>query len=156
LEFKRCCVLEGIGIILTHNSVQSTIFSGRKRKDGTLSILSVSDQQRIIIGRERLIDESLAILNKYLSDATYIPTEKCTGGSCAKIRSKLLKKYFPTALRAFVKSEMFNPSRSRDEEREFCRECRTCFSVFLKKRREQLWTKLPLIFDLPPWDQLTE
>jgi len=101
-------------IILTHPIIsQSTIFHGRLREDGTRSTLSNTDQQKIIVGRETLIEESLKLLNRYFIDDRKIPTARCSDpsprGLCASTRTKLFKKHSQLAIGHIFQIHLLQP-----------------------------------------------
>lgn len=128
--------------------------------DGTTSTLSIADQQKVIIGREKIIDESLRILNTFFSDATYFPSKECSAAeaSCAQARIKLFKQISPTTISTFVKSVVFDasPCQNLSGNERFCAECEDMCENTLYEQRKLLWEKLPLIFDLPPWSELKD
>lgn len=143
--------------LLIQVSAQSLIFNGRLRKDGTLATLSPSDQQKIIVGRDRLINRSLKISHILFLNPTQIPIGSCQGekGSCDIIRSKFFTHYSPHTVEYAFQSAFFIRFLTYPAGVE--RLCRNCESWLLDRFKNiawSFWKDLPSIFDLTPWDQL--
>lgn len=134
------------GCIYLHSS-QESLFAGITRQDGTSSSLAPIDQQRCILGREKLIRAqtqegcTLGWLREWDSDSCTDPA------GCNKWRASMLRKYLdhlaPWALTPFI---AFRTT--------VCASCGKHIEQSMLGGRKKIWEDLPSYFDLPPWSEL--
>ncbi|KAJ7741499.1 hypothetical protein B0H14DRAFT_2478393 [Mycena olivaceomarginata] len=124
-----------------------SLFAGITRQDGTSSSLAPIDQQRCILGREKLIRAqtqegcTLGWLREWDSDSCTDPA------GCNKWRASMLRKYLdhlaPWALTPFI---AFRTT--------VCASCSKHIEQSMLGGRKKIWEDLPSYFDLAPWSEL--
>ncbi|KAJ6519047.1 hypothetical protein C8R45DRAFT_885299 [Mycena sanguinolenta] len=114
------------------------LFDGTLREDGTQAYFSQIDLRRCTIGHEKLSRQQFET-RTWEVDNCASPT-RCRNGRQG-IR-EALDQYLVYALVTGVKSA------------QLCAVCSQHVTESMTAGRKKIWEELPLMFDLPPWDQL--
>jgi len=137
--------------------MQSTIFNGLKRKDGTLSIIPELEQRKLVIGRENLANFSLNSFCEIFVDQECVPSQECT--TKATCTNERIEYQFQEALERNIKetiaSPLFDPYSNFVDTR-FCRACQVKLCAVYNDIRTKFWNYLPTAFQLPPWNELAD
>ncbi|KAF8178642.1 hypothetical protein K438DRAFT_1769440 [Mycena galopus ATCC 62051] len=130
-----------------HLHKPETLFEGISRPDGTSSSLAPVDQQRCILGREKLIRAqtqegyTLEWLRAWNADGCMDPA------GCNKWRASMVRKYLD-----HLTTWAFTPFMNIRTT--VCNPCSKHIEQSMVAGRKKIWQDLPSFFDLSPWSEL--
>ncbi|KAJ7240835.1 hypothetical protein B0H12DRAFT_1134223 [Mycena haematopus] len=130
-----------------HLHKPESLFEGVSREDGTSSSLAPVDQQRCILGREKLIRAqtqdgyTLEWLREWNADGCTDPA------GCNKWRASMVRKYL-NHLTTWAFTPFINVRAT------ICGPCSKQIEQSMISGRKKLWQDLPSFFDLSPWNEL--
>ncbi|KAJ7782672.1 hypothetical protein B0H16DRAFT_1402918 [Mycena metata] len=127
------------------------IFNGLPRPDGTTSLLSSTDTQLCIIGRDKLLRAQCS------PDKTFgwlVPSESNANGCkhheiCSRSRESI---WYSFATSPRIQYALSTPKFLT--RLPFCDHCRERAKEGMTAGRAKMWEALPSMFGLPPWNEL--
>lgn len=138
LAFYECC------------SLSAAVLDGWKREDGTTEYLSKDDLARCIRGRERLTREAFNMFGRVF---TTLAENKCIrptmcNTALREVARDALAVDSGTELPFDAWFEFVEDLRNPSAQHNVCIVCCQAMIKRLREEREELWEKLPEIFDL--------
>jgi hypothetical protein len=128
------------------------VFSGVRRDDGTLAILSTENQRRLIIGRDTLFQERHLTIYSWLEKCNEVCEGEAATSHCGLGRYIFLSGHLKQELRLPGLFKKWDSSW----ERFFCGPCTARGKPAHKEGRIALWERLPGIFGFSSWQTLRD
>ncbi|KAF7362247.1 BTB domain-containing protein [Mycena venus] len=127
------------------------VLDGILRDDGTLAFLAPVDQHRCIRGREKLLNVQLQPGYSIGWYRSWKPGHDCTGGQCTTLIDARLRDHLNRPLMRALAKFHLNSSLNNN----WCATCKQNIHKLNVAARKKTWDELPVFFDLPPWNELT-
>jgi hypothetical protein len=123
------------------------ILQGRQRPGGSVTILSVEDQETCLLGKETLMASQVHETFRWLEiDAQ---DGACTTETCISARRKIFQSlWYPEPKCAALFSWKL------DWNSQLCEDCAVTCPPRHEAGRAAIWSALPSIFGLPDWQEL--
>ncbi|KAF7370402.1 hypothetical protein MSAN_00671800 [Mycena sanguinolenta] len=148
-ENNIASVLPGVYLYVV-DGLLDELFGSIKKDDGTMAALSPIHLRRCAVGREKLLLKQLqpGYTLGWTLDA--VTVDGCTGRSkCRKARQMFMRQCLDgSRIWAFMRIDCLKNC-------ELCTVCHDHAMEAANGGRIKMWEELPQIFNLPPWDELT-